>query len=272
MNKTVYASIVKGILEDNGYDVKLSDNVRNNCSFVSLCIKNGKKVSPVFNIGDDEEQTPEEFAKHIMSFKIDDIDADKLNNIMLDKSEVLKRVTYVLVNKKLNEKRKSIVRSNVCDTLEKHYRLDVSDQLKDARIILETKHLDLSGVTMSDIDEAATKNTVKKMPLSIKNMCDILPCLDRSVDLFVLSNENSFYGAGAILYKGVKKEIEKYVGEDFVLLPSSVHEWIIAPHEFEDIEVMTKIIRDVNVSTVKPDEILSDVPYKLFSDGKLVEA
>lgn len=271
MKKTKYASIVKAILEEKGLAVFLSNDTKNNSSYISLTIRGGNKVSPVFNIGDDEKRTPEEFAKFVIqNIKTDDIDVSKVEEIMKDKEEVLRRVFYILVNRKLNAKRKNIVRFPVCDTLEKHFKIDVSDVFKDGMVSIEQKHLDNLGINLYDLNDASYINTSKNMPADLTNLSSFID-IPINTDLYILTNEVKMFGAGAILYDGIEDKIEDQVGPGFTLIPSSIHEWIAVPYEFSDIEFLTKTIGEVNSNVLKPEEVLSDRPYK-FDSGRLVEA
>lgn len=271
MNKTVYASIVKDILEQDGYEVILTPDTKNNSACISLTIKNDTNVSPVFNVGDNEEIEPEEFAEFIKKHATDSLDENIIRDVVCNKDEFLKRSIYILVNRELNSKRQSIVRVPVCNTLEKHFKLDVSDIIKNACISLNEIHLKQLGIGVDELDSAASNNMKKTMPAVIKNIGEFIPMLGHESDLFVLTNSDSIYGAGAVLYEGIQEKIERKVGEDFLLLPSSIHEWIIVPHEYGDIEVMTNIIQEINSTTIKPEELLSDRPY-ILNDNKLVEA
>lgn len=81
-------------------------------------------------------------------------------------------------------------------------------------------------------------------------------------DMLVLTNEKYVNGAAAIFYPGVLKEISEKHGTSFFLIPSSIHEFIIledngvySPAELES------MVKDVNNSSVLPEELLSDNVY-----------
>lgn len=270
MIKTKYASIVKAILEDKGYPVFLTKDTKNNSAYISLTIRGGNKVSPVFNIGDNEEKTPEEFAQYVINNLETSIDVSRIEDIIRDKNEVLNRIIYILVNKKLNAKRKNIVRFPVCDTLEKHFKIDISDVFKDGMISVEQKHIENLGITLSELNEASDINTSKNMPAVLTDMSSFID-IPIETDLYVLTNNVKMYGAGVILYDGINDMLSDAVGEGFALIPSSVHEWIVVPSEFSDVDFLTKTIGEVNSTVLKPEEVLSDRPYK-FDNGRFVEA
>ena len=269
MNKLVYASIVKELIEKKGIKATIVENCRNNCCMVGLRVNSSDTLSPVFYILDEEERSPEDFADYCINFVPDKIDTDRLSEIMLDKNEILKRSHYILVNSKLNEKNRSIVRVPVNETLEMHYKIDVSDVFKDTNIVVDYSHLTKNNITEEEFVEAAYNNTKKKYPLSLMTMGETLG-INGFNEMLILTNKIKTFGAGAILYKGVYKKLKERVG-DFILLPSSVHEWIVVPNGLgPDIMGITNIIREVNRTVVSCEEVLSDRPYKLTTKGQLV--
>ncbi len=81
-------------------------------------------------------------------------------------------------------------------------------------------------------------------------------------DMLVLTNEKYVNGAAAIFYPGVLKEISEKHGTSLFLIPSSIHEFLIledngmySPAELES------MVKDVNNSSVLPEELLSDNVY-----------
>ena len=275
MNKLVYASIVRDYLRKQGQTVTVVEDCKNNCCQVGLYIKTNTGISPIFYIRDEEERTPQEFANGMLAFKSAEFDTDRLSEIMLNKEEILKRSHYILVNSKLNERRQSIVRVPVNDTLEMHYKIDISDVVKDGNIVVEYSHLSKNNITEEEFIKASYNNTRRHYPLDILNISEALNIPGISgPTMWILTNKKKIFGAGAILYKGTRKKLlEKFDGREFVLLPSSVHEWIAVPEEFSsDLMGLTNIIRGVNRCVVECEEVLSDRPYKLIGDGQLVEA
>ena len=86
---------------------------------------------------------------------------------------------------------------------------------------------------------------------------------NRTVEMFVLTNQMGINGAGTILYPDILKNFAELCGSDLYLLPSSIHEFIIVPkYEFIRKEELTQMVREVNESQVAPEEILSDHVYE----------
>lgn len=82
------------------------------------------------------------------------------------------------------------------------------------------------------------------------------------IPMYVLSNEQKLYGAACILYPGVLKKFAEKMGQDFYVLPSSVHEVILVPTEAgTDQESLLEIVTDINRTQVAEDEVLADSVY-----------
>ena len=52
-----------------------------------------------------------------------------------------------------------------------------------------------------------------------------------SEDFYVLTNEQGYYGAAVAYYPDVLKNIGKVLKDDFFMIPSSVHEFLIVPEK-----------------------------------------
>lgn len=91
--------------------------------------------------------------------------------------------------------------------------------------------------------------------------------------MFVLSANNRFNGAAAILREQTMEEIsDSFGGHDFVVIPSSVHEVIILPidesNEGYDKDMLNSMVCDVNENEVAETEYLSDHVYIYKADEK----
>ena len=76
----------------------------------------------------------------------------------------------------------------------------------------------------------------------------------------MLDYENEDYGASLILDKEIRKAIWQHLGRNYFVMPSSIHEVMIAPdYDILDPEDFFKIVRDCNASRaiVNESDILS---------------
>ena len=97
---------------------------------------------------------------------------------------------------------------------------------------------------------------------------DMIPADDK---MFVLTNEQKLNGAAALLDEKMMEQITEKVGNDFYILPSSVHEVLIVPNEvgmeLQDLEAM---VQEVNATQVAPQDKLSDHVYQYDNETREV--
>ena len=87
--------------------------------------------------------------------------------------------------------------------------------------------------------------------------------------IYVLTNTNNLYGASAVFDKKIMKELVEKFG-DFYILPSSIHEVIIAPVKPDmDVDYLKEMVTEINATHLEPDEVLSDSIYTYTLEGGL---
>lgn len=119
--------------------------------------------------------------------------------------------------------------------------------------------------------QLATANTPNLLPFDFRPMREVIEELlgrelsdeeDYESHMFVLTNPYRHFGAACVLYPRVPENIGNQLGEDYYLLPSSIHEMIVLPvsHAVSTSE-LSEIIADINETQVLKEEILSDHAY-----------
>ena len=90
-------------------------------------------------------------------------------------------------------------------------------------------------------------------------------------EIYVLSNTLKIRGAASIFYSNILKDFSDHMGTDLILLPSSIHEWLIIPQRDEyQLDMLTKMVEEANRDVVAENEILSDRVYGYFRDKNIV--
>lgn len=80
--------------------------------------------------------------------------------------------------------------------------------------------------------------------------------------LYYLSNEKLLNGAVLMTCKNLMDEITDFFGEDFYILPSSIHEVLLLPEsKAPPKEELDLTVQEINQAQLKPEEILSDHVY-----------
>lgn len=95
-----------------------------------------------------------------------------------------------------------------------------------------------------------------------KELADMM-LSDQSTPLSVLKNESGIDGAALIACPEVLKAVQKEIGEDFYILPSSIHEVLVLPKSFnDDVEDLKQMVSSVNEAEVPLEDRLSDNVYE----------
>lgn len=109
---------------------------------------------------------------------------------------------------------------------------------------------------------------IRKLSVLMEELMDSLTGIETPVEsldsgLSVITNEDISYGAAAALYPGVLEKMAEEKGTDLLLIPSSVHEFLVLTED----RILTKeelvtLIRDVNRDEVADSDILSNHLYR----------
>lgn len=137
-----------------------------------------------------------------------------------------------------------------------------------ASMMIRNEHLRMWNTTKEEIYRYARRNTEILLPDEFQTMRAVIEELTGRKEtggkdiMYILSNENRSFGAAAILYEGRLKKIGERLGENFYVLPSSVHEMIIiAESEAPSKEELSEMVAEINRTQVEAEEVLSDHAY-----------
>lgn len=149
------------------------------------------------------------------------------------------------------------------------------------------------GVSVREMYDCAMKNTENLFPAKLTclqsvlgkmlfkmeseeedgfNM-DYLKISARAGEPLVLTNKNGINGFAVILYKDCLKTLGEQLGQDFYILPSSVHESLLVPANGEvgNPKQLRDMVREVNASCVEPEDYLSDEVYYYDREREMIE-
>lgn len=135
-----------------------------------------------------------------------------------------------------------------------------------ATIKMKPAMLRISGIEEEEAWKLAEEHTcAESMIMSLSELIaggESLAVLD-DIPMYILTNQDTMYGASAILNKKLLKDFGKTHNVDKVLvLPSSVHEVLIIPYDGSlDLEYYSNLVREVNRNEVDPIQQLADQAY-----------
>lgn len=177
-----------------------------------------------------------------------------LPNIPCDEFSDLQTVFYILLDKNVStmtitHEIMNMWEVSVCDL----YKAAVKNTPKMLKgIVASLQHLYMQEITggfhssfgLSDSDEEYT----------IKKEKDLM---------YVATNETKCFGASVIFYKNLLADFADVIGDDFYILPSSVHEVIFVPAaSFPGGSIDLKnLVKEINCTEVSEDETLSNNIY-----------
>ena len=181
-------------------------------------------------------------------------------------------VFYKLVNYQMNERTlKRVPYIRYLDLAVVFYYRVEQEHFPGGSVLIHNNNLVTWGITKSQLMKDAAFNTSRKLPYRFMGMETLIAELSGETEMenlqkeelmYVLTNEEKFYGAAVLLYPHVLAHIGTLLKRNFFVLPSSVHECILVPDQghYTRFELM-KMVREVNQNQVEEEEILSYQVY-----------
>lgn len=275
-----FAEVVcRAVSEELGGDsqVKLQEVIKNNGVVLQgLVILNGRSnLSPTIYLNPfleayENDMPLSDIVARILDIYKRELPADNVNmNFFREFGKVKEGICYRIINKERN--RSLLERIPHIDFLDLSicffysYRDEV---LGKGSILIYNNHMDVWHCNVETLLKLAKENTPRIYPREITNMGVLLGEFmglteeKMEIPMYVMSNDQRTFGAAAILYPDALAEIGRQLRENFYILPSSVHEVILLPeHAAGPAEAMRDMVREINLTQVAPEEVLSDNVY-----------
>lgn len=211
---------------------------------------------------------------------VENIDASFFSDFSFVQTHVVYRLVHYERNRELLNQ---IPHIPFLDLAIIFYCLLSAEPTKNASILIKNNHMDFWETDAQTLYRLARKNT----PFLMQHRCEPLSKLlfDSSsskavsqgksgidlprpseapapCSLYVLTNEQRFYGAACLLYEELLFDLSQKLQKDFYVIPSSIHEVLLIPATLGmDRDFFNSMIREVNATHLVPEEILSDHVY-----------
>lgn len=140
-----------------------------------------------------------------------------------------------------------------------------------ATVLVRKEHLEIWGLTEAQLFDEEKKNTPILLPYQFcpmrKLLREICPYAvdegeEEEESLYVLSNKLRSFGAASMLYDGILEKVGQKLGENYYILPSSIHEVIVVPESKSPVKQdLEEMVREINETQVEEEEVLSDRVY-----------
>lgn len=149
--------------------------------------------------------------------------------------------------------------------------------------LIHNEHTDQWNIDAQTLFSLALSNTPRSCPAEIRSMDEVMKEIARKnlgdayneeiIDhllsteenlspLYVLSNQTGIYGASCILYKNLIKDFADALGEDLIIIPSSIHEVLLTPDDGKICyDELNGMVASINQSDVPQEDRLSDHIY-----------
>lgn len=197
------------------------------------------------------------------------LDVSRITDFSYMKDKIGYRIMNAEMNGKLLEDH---LWEPVCN-LAKAYQLMHTDQTGSVRTLLPKHILKVWDISGEELDAIAAANMKKKYPPALYSLDEMLLGEDGPVNLmgekdpgfrmglFCLTDVNGVAGASVALYPGVLEQVQRVLGDDLVVIPSSVEEVLILPKSFAMPDrFLGNMVREVN-RTMDRKLVLSDRAY-----------
>lgn len=128
------------------------------------------------------------------------------------------------------------------------------DAKKNAGVLMPAQLFPMRKLVEQMLEE---KETERINLLESSDYCEI-----KKDYMYVLTNPCCIFGAACIAYPHVLEMVGEVLGEDFYILPSSIHETILVPASCSvQPDELNQMICEINATQVAAEEVLSDHCY-----------
>lgn len=130
-------------------------------------------------------------------------------------------------------------------------------------IAVRLRDLDRWKMNIKKLFSDALVSSMKMLPPVFQSMSEMIgvPDTDSSENMYVLTNEQTVFGASCVLYPNLLAAVSERIESGFYLLPSSIHEMIVLPDMGEEPMELKQIVTDINRTEVPAEDILTDSVY-----------
>lgn len=192
-----------------------------------------------------------------------------LNTEELFRSE---NIQMKLVNTRANEEfLKTLPHREFLD-LSIIYYVGIAIEDGNGSITITNELAEKHGYSEKMLYDTAMENLKSSGEARVDDMGNLIP-IDEDLcgpAMYVICNESRLFGARTVLLSEELLKLANVFGGDFMLLPSSIHEWIAVPYSGE-IDNFKDMVYEINRLQVSPQERLSDSVYRYNRETGTIE-
>lgn len=273
------------MLKDEDIVVKYRPVIKNNVTLDALGVRTGRSTEAVLYYTTAWEFMDDEAIKSMLldavnKFQVTESDLDCIKN----RDWILDHI-YVKLISNVNTEFLSVNHLPLYPVMDMFaiFYVRLPEQMiakKDGIVTtmnLTSNVLSMNNITLEEAYEAAVSNLEKE--LTIRNMTDVVMgsmppefrnlCMtDFFLPIWICSNRINSQGAAVMLCPSFAEAVSEHICGDVYVLPSSIHECLIAPVSDMDPEEAVAMVREVNATEVDPEDKLTDSVY-LLHEGSI---
>ena len=281
MTKSEFAKVMRESLIDSlgeGYEVSVTEVLKNNSiRRTGLVIKTAdNNLAPTLYLEDLLEAynagkiTIEDAVIKLHEVYINYKAKQPFDSSQLTDFDVCKdKIIFKLINADKNkEYLEDTPHKIVCGDLALIFCMSVYiDCSSGGTVVIHNKLAKYWGVSADELYDLAIVNTPvieKGRLISFTDFAYEITGIEcpTSLPMWICSNIHSHNGAGAILYKDILEKAIDTIGDDFYIIPCTIHECLLIPLDMDvDIKAMRTLIRSVNGSEISEADFLSNNLY-----------
>lgn len=122
------------------------------------------------------------------------------------------------------------------------------------------------NMSIDEVEEAAKASMRRHYPVQVISMNEVLGASYRNV-MYVVTNTVKRYGASAVLFEETDTLIREKIGGDYMLIPSSIHEWLAVPEGMLTVSDLKTMHSAIMNSITAEEDRLSEQIFKLQEGG-----
>ena len=229
---------------------------KNNCMLEAYQLVNPKKnCSPTIFYGawyEDDDESVADFLMKLFEENSVSLDVSPYVSPEFILDNILPRMVY---KDNLPEiQKQNLAYTEYLDLIVLFYlpvEIDALKQNKDSNgqfsIQVSQSVLEKAGVSLSEAYEHAVENVKKKTEIipmwkMLEETGYPIDLRELNIQLLVVTIDSMHYGAGTLVNSEVLREVSEKIGGDYVVLPSSIHEWIAHPYHEDELPMYKAMV------------------------------
>lgn len=247
-----------------GYEVRHMTTIKNNgIKLDGISIKlNKDEVAPVIYINDyiSKDLSPWRIANEVVNTYRDICGTTRKVKSEISDFEVFDKVKDKLRIRLINKGNNTVTLKDMPyeDFLDLAI-IVVAELNSEMSMKVNDSMLGLWGVPFYEVRRIAKANLYKEMKFG--HISEFLNMPLDFVPMYTITNRENNFGAAMITSMEIMDDVVAKIGDDLIIIPSSVHECFAIPASQTDLLNIAEAITEVNREVLKPEEILSNHPY-----------